>query len=141
MYKSTLQDLICSLKIAPRLIQERKNGSTKPQGLYKIFPSTNGGESGKIARGTTLFFKNHQQNGSFRSHQILKKKIPITSFICFLSLIPSILFCFVSSIMGVDLYMSFQKYCFWLEKRGSTYTRIDLNMRKYGTLFCSTAID
>ena len=34
-----------------------------------------------------------------------------------------ILFCFVSSIMGVDLYMSFKKYCcFWLKKRGWTYT-------------------
>ena len=48
-------------------------------------------------------------------------------YYCFLSLIPSILFCFVSSIMGVDLYTSFQKCCcFWLENRGSTYTRIDL---------------
>ena len=37
-----------------------------------------------------------------------------------------ILFCFVSSFMGVDLYMSFQKYrCFWLEKWGSTYTQIN----------------
>ena len=44
-----------------------------------------------------------------------------------------ILFCFVSSIMGVNLYMSFQNYrCFWLEKRGSTYTRIDFYTRKYG---------
>ena len=35
--------------------------------------------------------------------------------------------------MGVDLYTSFQKYsCFWLEKRGSTYTQIDLYTRKYG---------
>ena len=34
--------------------------------------------------------------------------------------------------MGVDLYMSFQKYCFWLEKQESTYTRIDLYTRKYG---------
>ena len=35
--------------------------------------------------------------------------------------------------MGVDLYTSFQKYCcFWLEKRGSTYTRINLYTRKYG---------
>ena len=35
-----------------------------------------------------------------------------------------VLFCFVSSIMGVNLYTSFQKYlCFWLEKRGSTYTQ------------------
>ena len=34
--------------------------------------------------------------------------------------------------MGVDLYTSLQKYhCFWLEKRGSTYTRIDLYTRKY----------
>ena len=54
-------------------------------------------------------------------------------YYCFLSLFPSILFCFVSSIMGVNLYTSFQKYCcFWLEKRGSTYTLIDLYMRKYG---------
>ena len=50
-------------------------------------------------------------------------------YYCFLSLIPSILFCFVSPIMGVDLYTSFQKYrCFWLENGGrliheSTYTR------------------
>ena len=35
----------------------RKNGSTKSQGLYKIFPSTNGGESGKMARGTTTNHK------------------------------------------------------------------------------------
>ena len=29
--------------------------------------------------------------------------------------------------MVVDLYMNFQKcHCFWLEKRDSTYTRIDL---------------
>ena len=35
-----------------------------------------------------------------------------------------ILFCFVSSVIGVNLYTSFQKYCcFWLEKQGSTYTR------------------
>ena len=34
--------------------------------------------------------------------------------------------------MGVDLYTSFQKYSFWLEKRGSTFTQIDLYMRKYG---------
>ena len=35
--------------------------------------------------------------------------------------------------MEVDLYTSFQKYSwFWLEKRGSTYTRIDLDTRKYG---------
>ena len=47
-----------------------------------------------------------------------------------------ILFCFVSSIMGVDLYMSFQNYCwFWLEKQGSTYTRINLYTRKYGMQF------
>ena len=44
-------------------------------------------------------------------------------YYCFLSLTPSILFCFVLLIMGVNLYMSFQKYyCFWLEKRGLTYT-------------------
>ena len=34
-----------------------KNGSTKLQGLYKIFPSTNGGESGKMARGATINHK------------------------------------------------------------------------------------
>ena len=34
-----------------------KNGSTKSQGLYKIFPSTNGRESGKMARGTTTNHK------------------------------------------------------------------------------------
>ena len=46
-----------------------------------------------------------------------------------------ILFCFVSSIRGVDLYTSFQKYrCFWLEKQGSTYTRINLYTRKYGNI-------
>ena len=50
-----------------------------------------------------------------------------------------VLFCFVSSIMGVDLYTSFQKYhCYWLEKRASTYTRIDLYTKKYGN--CSTAV-
>ena len=88
-----------------------------------------------MARGTTLVFKNHQQNGSFRSHQILKRENTnhFCFYYCFLSLILSILFCFVSSIMGVDLYTSFSKYrCFWLEKRGSTYTRIDLYTRKYG---------
>ena len=38
-----------------------------------------------------------------------------------------VLFCFVSSIIGVDLYTSFQKcHCFWLEKWDSTYTRIGL---------------
>ena len=42
-----------------------------------------------------------------------------------------ILFCFVSSIKGVDLCVSFQKYRFWLEKQGLTYTRIDLYTRKY----------
>ena len=41
--------------------------------------------------------------------------------------------------MGVDLYSSFQKYnCFWLEKQGSTYTRIDLYTRKYDTSNCCT---
>ena len=55
-------------------------------------------------------------------------------FYCFLSLIPSILFCFVSSIMRVDLYTSFRKCrCFWIEKWGSTYTWIDLYTRKYST--------
>ena len=59
-------------------------------------------------------------------------------YFCFLSLIPSILFSFVSSIMGVDVYTSFQKYCcFWLEKRGSTYTRINLYVRKYGIHYTS----
>ena len=38
MYKSTLYDQICSLKIAPRLIHKQKNGSTKSQGLYKMVP-------------------------------------------------------------------------------------------------------
>ena len=48
-----------------------------------------------MARGTTLVFKNHQQNGSFRSHQILKKKIPITSSFVIVSCPWFLLFCFV----------------------------------------------
>ena len=68
-----------------------------------------------MARGTTLVFKNHQQNGSFRSHQILKKKIPITS-----SLIVScpwfLLFCFV-------LYHQSWR---------STYTRVFKNINVFG---------
>ena len=82
-----------------------------------------------MARGTTLVFKNHQQEPP----NIEKENTNRFFNYCFLSLIPSILFCFVSSIMGVDLYTSFQKYhCFWLENWGSTYTRIDLYTRKYG---------
>ena len=73
--------------------------------------------------------------------EILKRKTPNIekentnhfSFYCFLPLIPSILFCFVSSVTGVDLYTSFQKYrCFWFEKWWLTYTQIDLYTRKYG---------
>ena len=44
--------------------------------------------------------------------------------------------------MGVNLYMSFQKYrCFWLAKQGSTYTRIDLYMRKYGNVYTRVQVE
>ena len=48
-----------------------------------------------MARRTTLVFKNYQQNGSFRNHQILKKKIPITSSFIVVSCPWFLLFCFV----------------------------------------------
>ena len=82
-----------------------------------------------MVRVTTLVFKNHQQNSSFRSHQILKKKIPITSsFILFLALDSFYFVLFVSSIMGGRLIQELSKILFLLEKRGrliheSTYTR------------------
>ena len=34
-----------------------KRNHNKPQGLYKMAPSTNGGESGQMARGTTTNHK------------------------------------------------------------------------------------
>ena len=88
-----------------------------------------------MARGTTLVLKNHQQNRSFRSNQILKKKIPITSSI----IVPCPrfpLFCFVlyHQSWGSTYTRPF-KYIvvFGLKNRGRLIHELTYKcMRKYG---------
>ena len=138
-----------------------RNGSTKSQGLYKILPSNNGGESRKMVRGTTT---NHKactrwspqlmvENSGYKwqegPHWLLrttnktapleatkywKRKYQSLLLLLLLVVLNSfyfVLFCSINH--GGRLIHKLSKYrCFWLERRGSTSTQIDLYMRKYG---------
>ena len=84
-----------------------------------------------MARGTTLVFKNHEQNGSFRSHQILKKKTPISSsfIVSCLDSFYFVLFCIVNH--GGQLIHELSKISLFL---AALKNGVDLYTRKYGKL-------
>ena len=71
---------------------------------------------GKWREGPQWFLRTTNKNGSFRSHQILKKKMPITSSFIIVSCPWFLLFCFV-------LYH---------QSWGSTYTRAFKNIIVFG---------
>ena len=172
MYKSTLYDQICSLKIAPWLIHERKNGSTKSQGLYKMVPPqlmvenlgkwregpqqitrlvqdgppqlmVENPNPGKWQEGPHLFLRTTNKTAPLGATKYWKRKYQSLLLLLFLVLdsFYFVFFCFVSSIMGVNLSTSFQKYrCFWLEKHGSTYTRENTVFLSQGGTFLGSKI-